>query len=136
MRAPRQSVPATAPAYAFFESLALMAELPDMAIMPKVLYAMNTRAETGQSGDMRPGVYPSTGPLCGKSALIVRSIVMMPTVKSTGIISLNTFDTRSKSPRTVIMHRIAMIIPPTALLMPNCWFRSDPPAAVMAIIME
>ena len=133
---PRHSVPATAPAYACFESFAFMAELPAIVIIPVVLYAMNTSAETGQLGDMRPGVYPSVGPLWEKSAFIVRNIVMMPTTKSTGIISLNTFETRSKSPRTVIMQRIAIIIPPITLLMPNCWFRSDPPAAVIAIIME
>ena len=136
VRAPRQSVPATAPAYAFFASLAFMAELPDIAIMPNVLYAMNTSAETGQSGDMRPGVNPSVAPLWLKSAFIVSRIVAIPITNSTGTISLKIPETRSKSPRTVKIHSNAIMIPPTALFMPNCWLRSDPPAAVMAMIME
>jgi hypothetical protein len=132
---PRQSVPAMAPAYAFFAFLAFMALFPAIVIMPPVLYAMKTRAETGQFGVMRPGMN-SAEPLCVKPALIVRIMVKTPIMKSTGTINLNNFETPSKSPRTVIMQRIAMISPPAALLMPNCCFKSDPPAAVIAMIME
>ena len=53
--APRQRAPEMAPAYAFLLSLALTAELPDIVVIPSVLYAINTRADTGQLGDMRPG---------------------------------------------------------------------------------
>ena len=53
---PRHSAPRTAPVYAFLVSFAFKEQLPAIVINPKLLYAMNTSADTGQFGDILPGL--------------------------------------------------------------------------------